>query len=134
MNDLITPFTKELENQQNEVIENYEKDESIETASEIQGAVFDLIGDIFELINSKDRTPKKKVKPLLKDCQSKLLDLHEKLSDIEGLLVDTYDAQNNTCEAAIERLNAIDSLYNEYKHYKMIHIDEFLDRLDKLIY
>ena len=96
--------------------------------------VIDAVSDILELINSKDRAPKKKIKPLIKKVQSKLLDIDEQRQEAQMHSDKADYAQTELIETAIERLNAIDELYNNYKHYKMIHIDEFLDELDKLIY
>jgi hypothetical protein len=94
----------------------------------------DLLSDVLELINSQDRAPKKKIKPIVKKLQSKMLDILEDNEKIVDNLDNSENLETSFFDLSMERLNAIDSLYNDYKHYKMIHIDEFLDRLDKLIY
>jgi hypothetical protein len=96
--------------------------------------VIDAVSDILELINSQDRAPKKKIKPLIKKVQSKLLDIDEQRQEAQMHSDNADHAQTELIETAIERLNAIDALYNNYKHYKMLNIEDFLDELDKLIY
>lgn len=94
----------------------------------------DVLSDVLELINSQDRAPKKKIKPLIKKLQSKMLDILEDNEKIVDNLNNKENLEVTFFDLSIERLNAIDDLYNDYKHYKKMNITEFLDQLDKLIY
>lgn len=124
---------KELDDQKT-IVDNYtNKIQDKLSDFELQKAV-DLLADVLEMMNEKDRAPKKKIKPLIKEIQIALLNADDLLDELYGNLEDANFNTNDLLLTATDRLNAIDELYNDYKHYRKINITEFLDQLDKLIY
>ena len=106
----------------------------VDAARDAQREALELADQLIDLINSKDRAPKKKLKPVIKQLQTKLLDIEDNTDDSFAAMENTEESQGELLEASIERLNEIDALYNDYKHYKKINIEHFLNELDKLIY
>lgn len=124
-------------NESNKIIDSAidrTKDDVYNTTYDLQNC-FDIINNISEALNSKDRAPKKKIKPMLKELTKKLLDIDETIQKLSDNLHDNLEVETGFfVQETTETLELIDQLFADYKHYKKINITEFLDQLDKLIY
>ena len=96
--------------------------------------IVDLTNAIHELMDNKDRAPKKKIRPLLNEIATKALNAQDHRKEIERHLDESEASIENLQEATIGRLEEIDTLYHTYATYKMINIEDFLKQLDKLVY
>lgn len=102
--------------------ELYELIEVINSTNDDNGWEID---DLMELIDSKDRAPKKKLKPIIKQLRYQTGRMTDALSEL-GFMVE------EEVESHSDRVKKYDELVLSYTDYKMINIEQLLEQLRDL--
>lgn len=88
--------------------------------------IFRLVEDIMELIGSKDRAPKIKIKSKLKEITLLTENIDHHLNDVMHPSILDSIAHLDT------GVRAYDALVLSYSKHKLIHLEEFLQRIERM--